>query len=153
MVWQDIFNSLADILLIYLESLVLYSVLQVGLPDRGFTLTSLMARFLNKSTCLEFATLVKRSTKNPGRTSLVLEHSVKPCLGCQIGSQGLALQKMQEPLTQSSNLIRVVGVKVYRLGLPEDCNTILKENKTCDLAECNSGKEDCNNKKIEVIYI
>ena len=42
------------------------------------------------NSCLEIAILLKISTNNPSWKLLVLESFVKPSLGCQFGSQGLA---------------------------------------------------------------
>ena len=43
---------------------------------------------------------------------MVLESSVKPSLGWQFGNPGLVWQKIQEPLTQAANFLRVVGVNI-----------------------------------------
>ena len=44
---------------------------------------------------------------------MVLESSAKQRLGCQFGSPGLLCQKIQEPLTQGTNLLRVLGAKSF----------------------------------------
>ena len=53
---------------------------------------------------IEHGILIKMSTKNPSRKPVVLESSAKPC-------PGLVWQKIQEPLTQGTNVLRVLWVK------------------------------------------
>ena len=55
------------------------------------------ARYVHS--CLQPATLIKMSTNNHSRMSVVLESSVKPR---QFSSPGLVWQKFQEPLIQSA---------------------------------------------------
>ena len=68
--------------------------------------------FLDSSTNLlniYFAILIKMSTDNQSWKSVVLESSDNQSLGCNFGSQGLARQRNEKPLTQRANLFWVVS--------------------------------------------
>ena len=64
--------------------------------------------------CLELVIPFPTSANKPSWKSVVLESSAQPSLDCQCSSTGLVWQKIQEPLTQDANMVRVLGGQLIK---------------------------------------